>query len=443
MMTLNEIAAQLGCPLMGSIDVKNIVIDSRQVEPGSLFVALKGERFDGHDYMAVAEKLGAIGVLCEKNDVKLSIPQLIVPSSLAAMTHLATYYRQKMNCPVIAVTGSNGKTSVKEMIYSILPKPAHATPGNLNNHIGVPLAILQMKPEHRYAVFELGANHLGEIAHTAAMVKPLVTLINNIGPAHIAEFGSIDNVARAKGEIHQGLMPNGTAVINDDDEYAHVWDGLLIGKKTLRFSIEKPSDVYAKAIILDADGRASFVLVLPTGEAKVHLQVPGLHVVRNALAAAACCYAVGISLPDIVLGLTSFHGVSGRMTFLQGKNHALIIDDTYNANLRSVLAAVDVLSKREGQRILVLGDLGELGDFTQSHHEEIGRVAKEKGIDRLMTCGNQSKFSTNAFGALAKHYVDQQQLTHDLLPYLNEKTTVLVKGSRSAAMEKVVHELLD
>jgi len=443
MMTLNEIAAQLGCPLMGSIDVKNIVIDSRQVEPGSLFVALKGDRFDGHDYMAAAEKLGAIGVLCEKKDVKLNIPQLIVPSSLAAMTQLATYYRQKMNCPVIAVTGSNGKTSVKEMIYSILPKPAHATPGNLNNHIGVPLAILQLKPEHRYAVFELGANHLGEIAHTAAMVKPIVTLINNIGPAHIAEFGSIDNVARAKGEIHQGLMPNGTAVINDDDEYAHFWDGLLIGKKILRFSIEKPSDLHAKEITLDADGRASFILVLPTGEAKVQLQIPGIHAVRNALAAAACCYAIGISLPDIVLGLTSFHGVSGRMTFLQGKNHALIIDDTYNANLRSVLAAVDVLSKREGQRILVLGDLGELGDFTQSHHEEIGRVAREKGIDRLMTCGNQSKFSTYAFGALAKHYVDQKQLAHDLLPYLNKQTTVLVKGSRSAAMEKVVHELLD
>ncbi len=343
---------------------------------------------------------------------------------------------------MIALTGSNGKTTVKEMIAAILPKPAHATPGNLNNHIGAPLSVLRLRPEHRYAVFELGANHPGEIAYTVAIVKPQVALINNIAPAHIEGFGSIDGVARTKGEIYQGLAVGGTAIINDDDDYAHFWDELLIDKKIVRFSLTKPVDVYAQDISFNAQGWASFSLVLPSEHGQVNLQIPGEHTVRNALAAAACCYALGISLVDIVAGLQQFCGVAGRMTFLSGKNHSLVIDDTYNANLHSVLTAVKVLAKRQGRRILVLGDMGELGAWTQQHHEEVGYTAYRLGIDLLMTCGKHSEYSTRAFAGTAKHYPNHDELAQDLLPKLDKDTTVLVKGSRSAAMEKIVHWLV-
>ena len=435
-------AELLDCPVTIPSEVNRVTIDSRKVQTGDLFVALCGDRFDGHDFIAEVAKKGAVAVICERACEQVDIPQLIVKSTLDALAQLASAYRQTMTCPVIAVTGSNGKTSVKEMIHGIFPKPAFATPGNLNNHIGVPLSILDLAEEDRYAVFELGANHLGEIAYTVDLVKPQVSLINNIGPAHIEGFGSIEGVARAKGEIYQGLSAEGTAVINDDDAYAHFWDNGLVGKKVLRFSAKHAADVYAKSIVFNDQGCATFILVSPAGEASVSLQIPGEHAVCNALAAVACCYAVGIRFEDITRGLSQFRGVAGRMTFLQGINQAQIIDDTYNANLRSVLAAVEVLAKRQGQRILVLGDLGELGIYTQQHHEEIGRVAHSKGIDRLMTCGKQSEYSTKAFGEFAQHYRNQQELVKDLLPYLDKNTTVLIKGSRSAAMEKVVHELV-
>ena len=441
-MNLETIAQVLGCPQLPATDISGITIDSRKLQPRNLFVAIRGEQFDGHDYIAEVAEKGAVAVICEKACKEVAIAQLVVPSTLDALAQLAAYHRQTITCPVIAVTGSNGKTTVKEMIHSILPKPAHKTPGNLNNHLGVPLSMLQLTPSDRYAVFELGANHMGEIAYTVRLVEPQVSLINNIAPAHIEGFGSIEGVARTKGEIYQGLVTGGTAVVNDDDSFSHFWDDSLRGKKVLRFSLQHPSDIYAKDIAFNEEGCAAFTLVLPVGAVAVSLPIPGEHAVSNALAAAACCFAVGIGLKDIAAGLTQFQGVAGRMTFLNGKNQALIIDDTYNANLRSVLAAVEVLSKRQGQRILVLGDLGDLGEFTQPHHEEIGRVAREKGINRLMTCGKHSEFSSKAFGAFAKHYTNQQQLVQDLLTYLDKNTTVLIKGSRSAAMEKVVHELV-
>ncbi|KTC87893.1 MULTISPECIES: UDP-N-acetylmuramoyl-tripeptide--D-alanyl-D-alanine ligase [Legionella] len=441
-LNLNNIAELFNSSFSSDPLINGVCIDSRKVKSGDLFVALQGENFDGHDFIKDAVAKGAVAVICSRANAELNVPQIQVTDTLQALAKLATHYRLTLHCPVIALTGSNGKTTVKEMISSILPKPAHATPGNLNNHIGAPLSVLQLLPEHRYAVFELGANHIGEIAHTVAVVKPQVALINNIAPAHIEGFGSIEGVARAKGEIYQGLSADGTAVVNDDDNYAHFWDESLGDKKVLRFSLTKPVDVYAQELSFNEAGYASFDLVLPTGHAQVSLQVPGEHSVRNALAAASCCHAVGISLTDIVQGLNQFRGVAGRMTFLAGKNNSLIIDDTYNANLRSVLTAIDVLAKRQGQRILVLGNLGELGAWTREHHEEIGRVAQQRGIDRLMTCGTHSEYSAQTFGSAAKHYKNQEELARDLLPELNKYTTVLVKGSRSAAMEKIVHQLV-
>ncbi|MGQ3892527.1 UDP-N-acetylmuramoyl-tripeptide--D-alanyl-D-alanine ligase [Legionella sp. CNM-4043-24] len=443
-MNLKDISVQLGLEQTAPLSISGVSIDSRTIEPGMLFVALRGEQFDGHDFISAAVSRGAAAVLCEcRQDNLGDIPQLVVPDSLQALASLATQHRKSLSCPVIALTGSNGKTSVKEMIAAILPEPSFATPGNLNNHIGAPLSVLQLESRHRYAVFELGASRMGDVAFTVAIAQPQIALINNIAPAHIEGFGSIDGVANAKGEIYQGLPENGTAIVNDDDDYAHYWDALLRDKRVLRFSLNKAVDVYARSLELDERDCARFTLVLPSGEAAVHLAVPGIHSARNALAASACCYAAGVSLADIVKGLQGFRGVAGRMTCLQGKKHAQIIDDSYNANLRSVLTAVEVLAKRKGRRILVLGDMGELGQWTQSHHEEIGRVAKSSGIDRLMTCGNHSEHSTKAFGEGATHYRQQDDLARDLLPLLDENTSVLVKGSRSAAMEKVVRQLVD
>lgn len=442
-MNLSVISRVLNVPCPRDIPISSITIDSRHVQPGQLFVAIRGERFDGHDFIAEVAHLGASAVVCEHPMSNVDIPQLVVPSTVNALAAIATWYRQQFTCPIIAVTGSNGKTTVKEMIARILPSPAFATQGNFNNHIGAPLSVLRLQAEHRYAVFELGANHQGEIAHTVAIVQPQVALINNIGPAHIEGFGSIDGVARAKGEIYQGLPADGTLVINDDDAYAHFWDEMATGQRTvLRFSALHPASLYAKDVVLLQNGNAEFQLVMPTGQAMVQLKVPGLHHVSNALAAAACCYAVGIPLATIVDGLEAFSGVSGRMTIHTGKQQATIIDDTYNANLRSTLTAVDVLAKRQGTRILVLGDMAELGDYGERHHEEIGLAAREQGIDWLMTYGTLSAKSTQAFGANGQHYDSQQALANDLLQRLDANTTVLVKGSRSAAMEHIVHQLI-
>lgn len=441
-MTLIDIATLLKIPCRDDIVLSGICIDSRQVKPGSLFIAIQGERCDGHQFIPDVVAQGAAAIVCNRSTPGISIPQLIVPNTLQALADIAMHHREQIDCTAIALTGSNGKTTVKEMIACILPAPAFATPGNLNNHIGVPLSLLQLESKHRYAVFELGANHRGEIAYTVAMVKPQVTYINNIAPAHIEGFGSIDGVANAKGEIHQGLALDGVAVINDDDAYANFWNPLLVNKKTLRFSAKKTAAIYARDVIYNAEGCAQFMLVTPQGETSIQLKVPGAHNVSNALAATACTYALGLGLTEIAAGLSQFNGVAGRMTFLRGKNNALIIDDTYNANLQSVLSAINVLSARQGKRIFVFGDMGELGVWSEQHHQDVGIAARNQGIDSVMTCGNYSELTTKAFGENARHYSTQEALVQDLLTQLDQPTTVLVKGSRSSAMENIVRQLI-
>lgn len=444
-MNLGTVAQLLGYELLSEQKTKPAIIsiDSRTILPNSIYLALKGDRFDGHDFIKAAVERGAVAVICEKALPDVFVPQWVVPSCLDALAELATHHRQSIHCPVIALTGSNGKTSVKEMIASILPKPSRASEGNWNNHIGAPLSVLKLEPSDLYAVFELGANHPKEIAYTAAIVKPDVALINNIAPAHIEGFGSIDNVAHAKGEIYQALSGKGIAIINDDDDYAHFWDSILQGKQHRRFSMTKKVDVYADNLRFDAQHCGHFTLCLPSGTIAVSLKVPGQHSVRNALAAAAATDAVGIDKETIALGLNQFQGVRGRLSYLSGKNDSIVIDDTYNANLRSVLTAVDILGQCKGLRILVFGDMGELGDLTTLHHEEVGRAALDGGIDYLMTIGVHSVHASQAFGPKAKHYATHDLLAQDLLHFLDRNTTVLVKGSRSAGMEKVVHQLID
>ena len=442
-MTLDEIAVWLGLPATEKIPLAGVSIDSRTVLPGHLFVAIRGERFDGHDFIRAAQAKGAVAVLSSQFVSDLPIPQLIMPCTLDALGLIAACHRKRLGCEVIAITGSNGKTTVKEMIASMLPQPAFATLGNLNNHIGVPLSLLKLTALHRYAVFELGANHVGEIAHTVAMVQPKVALINNLAPAHLEGFGSIDGVVQAKSEIYQGLATGGIAIVNADDTYAHRFDDILQDKRVIQFSTHNPTTIHARDIHLDGLSGSQFVLVTPEGERSIQLQVPGLHNVSNALAAAACVQALGISLSEIASRLAIFTGVAGRLAFRLGKQQARVIDDTYNANLRSVLAAVDVLAAQDGRRILVLGDLGELGQYSEAHHEEIGIAAKQKGIDVVMTVGQHSVATSRAFGASAQHYHHQEDLLLDLLTVLDEHTTVLVKGSRSSAMENIVNRLVD
>ncbi len=441
-MMLSELASLFDTPCTHIAEWTGICIDSRCLLPGQVFVAIQGERFDGHQFIHDAVKNGASAIICSKAVVDISTPQFVVQDTTQALATLAAHHRRSLDCAIIALTGSNGKTTVKEMIASILPYPSFSTPGNLNNHIGVPLCVLQLQPEHRYAVFELGANHLGEIAHTVEVVQPQVALINNIAPAHIDGFGSMDGIACAKGEIYEGLTHEGTAVINDDDAYAHFWDPLLADKKTIRFSVMKPTTIYARDVVLNAQGCAQFILVTPVGEGLIQLTVPGMHNVSNALAAAACTYALGIGFSAIQEGLPRFLGVAGRMTFLKGKEHACIIDDTYNANLRSVLMGIDVLAARPGVRVFVFGDMGELGRWSEQHHHEVGLYARSRGIDRLMTCGTHSATAARAFGVGAQHYESQAMLVDDLRGKLDANTTILVKGSRSSAMEKIVKELI-
>lgn len=442
-MNLNTVAALLAQSSQINAEITGVCTDSRELKPGSLFIAIEGERFDGHDFIKEAEAQGALAAVVHHAVNGVTIPQFVVADTVLALAKIAAAHRQDIHCPVIALTGSNGKTTTKEMIAAILPKPSHATKGNLNNHIGAPLSVLQLNNKHQYAVFELGANHPGEIAHTVAIVHPDVTLINNIAPAHVEGFGTIDGVARAKGEIHQGLSATGIAVVNDDDAYAHFWDEILSRKKVLRFSIDHPADVYAQEIQLDARGCGQFTLILPNGLVDIQLQVPGIHNIRNALAAAACCHAVGVAIKDIQQGLNNFGGVKGRLTVLSGKKHSTVIDDTYNANLRSVLAALEVLAERPGKKIFVFGDMGELGAWATQHHQEVGLAARRLGIDALMSCGSYSKLATESFGVGAEHFENKDQLTQNLIEKLSPDTVVLIKGSRSSAMEKIVDKLLN
>jgi UDP-N-acetylmuramoyl-tripeptide--D-alanyl-D-alanine ligase len=442
-MNLNTVATLLAQSCQINAELTGVCIDSRELAPGNLFIAIQGEHFDGHDFIKEAQMRGALAAVVKYPVEGITIPQLVVPEPLHALTKLAAAHRQNIHCPVIALTGSNGKTTTKEMIAAILPTPSLATKGNLNNHIGVPLSVLQLNNTHRYAVFELGANHSGEIAHTVAIVHPEVTLINNIAPAHVEGFGSIDGVARAKGEIHQGLSASGIAVVNEDDAYAHFWDEILLEKKILRFSIEHAADVYAQDIALNRHGCGKFFLELPNGRADIQLQVPGLHNVRNALAAAACCHAVGISIQEIQYGLNHFRGVSGRLTIFSGKKQSTVIDDTYNANLRSVLAALEVLAQRPGKKIFVFGDMGELGSWAIPHHQEVGLAARRLGIDLLLSYGSYSQLASESFGVGGEHFSSQGELTQNLIGKLSPDTVVLVKGSRTSAMEKIVSKLLN
>ena len=441
MMRLSEAALATRGQLIGA-DVEFFCVgtDSRAIKKGQLFVALKGENFDGHEYAAQSLEQGASAVLVSKaSNVS---PAVVVEDTRLALGDLASHWRAKFDMPVVAITGSNGKTTVKEMLAAILKVATAddasvlATQGNLNNDIGLPMTMLNLGKQHRYAVLEMGMNHTGELSYLSNLAKPNVALVNNAGTAHIGELGSLEAIANAKGEIFEGLADGGTAIINADDVFANLWKNLASKHQQVTFGLKAKADVTAKYELHAAS--SDLELIAPNGTVKFTLPAPGLHNVSNALAAASAALALNVLLENIATGLSNFAGVKGRLQTKQGFAGAKVIDDTYNANPMSMKAAIDVLKVSAGQRIFVMGDMAELGADAASMHAEIGAYAKTAGIEKFYALGELTKNAVTAFGANAMHFGTVEALAESLKSIMNAETTVLVKGSRSMRMERVV-----
>lgn len=416
--------------------------DSRTIARGMLFIALRGPNHDGHDHVAAATACGAAVALVER-ELPVPIPQIIVADTHAALGHLGAVWRQYLGLPLVAITGSNGKTTTKEMIAAILSRAGTtlATRGNLNNDIGVPLTLMRLDDSYRYGVIEMGANHPGEIGYLVNITRPQVAVITNAGAAHLEGFGSIEGVARAKGEIYTGLAAEGIAVINADDAHAELWRTMAAHCRVVSFGIDNPADVSAQ---WQGDVHGSRLqLRTPAGKAEVKLPLPGRHNVLNALAATAAALAMGVGLDAVVAGLEELAPVGGRLQIRTGVNGATIIDDSYNANPVSLRAGIDVLAACKGRRYLALGDMGELGADTERLHAEAGTYARQAGIDGVYATGPLSSHAVKAFGERGYHFADQQQLIAALKPELDAGVTVLVKGSRSSRMERVVTALTE
>jgi UDP-N-acetylmuramoyl-tripeptide--D-alanyl-D-alanine ligase len=441
-MTLTEIAPLLGGELLGKdIPITSVSTDSRQQIPGALFIALQGARFDGHDFVLSAQQQGAVGALVSR-PLAGNLPQLRVVDTRLALGRLGAAWRARFKKPLIALTGSNGKTTVKEMLAAILRVKGRvlATSGNLNNDIGVPLTLLKLGDED-YAVIEMGANHAGEIAYLTGLAQPDVALITNAGPAHLEGFGDLGGVAQAKGEIYSGLGPDGVVVINRDDVYADYWCSLVGQRRRIDFALEHPAQVSGRVV---EESRNRFRLSAFEQQVVIELPLPGRHNLRNALAAAAASLAVGASLDDIRCGLESLRTVKGRLQRLPGLNGSTVIHDAYNANPASLAAALNTLSAEGGVNWLVLGDMAELGARSGELHEQAGRQARAAGFQRCYALGEQSRRAVLAFGQGGVHCETAEalaQLLQAAIVATPAKPTLLVKGSRSMRMERIVQAL--
>ncbi|MFJ3378526.1 UDP-N-acetylmuramoyl-tripeptide--D-alanyl-D-alanine ligase [Pseudomonas sp. NPDC086112] len=441
---LSELTSALNGRLIASdASFDGVSIDSRAIKPGQLFIALAGPRFDGHDYLNDVAAKGAVGALVEREVANSALPQLLVKDTRQALGQLGAMNRAAFTHPVAAITGSSGKTTVKEMLASILRTrgPVLATRGNLNNDLGVPLTLLELAPEHTAAVIELGASRLGEIAYTVAMTKPHVAVLNNAGTAHVGEFGGPEKIVEAKGEIIEGLDASGIAVLNLDDKAFPIWKARAAARRVLSFSqLDATADFHASFIVSDARGCPAFELHTPQGIARIQLNLLGGHNVTNAVAAAAAAHALGVSLSHIASGLNAVQPVKGRAVAQLATNGMRVIDDTYNANPTSMCAAVDILAGFSGRTVLVLGDIGELGDWAEQGHRDVGEYARGK-VSALYAVGPMMTHAVNAFGEQAFHFSTQAELIKALEAEQDPNTTILIKGSRSAAMENIVAAL--
>jgi len=464
-MMLSEIAKHVHGQQVGlDVAITSASIDTRTLKPGELYVAIKGDRFDGNQFVDLAGQAGA-GAAIVHPGATVTVPHIIVEDTRVALAELAGAWRQKASVPVdrigsiplaalppalavVGVTGSNGKTTVKEMTAAILGVNDKVlfTQGNLNNDIGVPLTLLRLDGQHRYAVIEMGANHAGEIAYTSRYAQADVAILNNAGAAHIEGFGSLDGVAKAKGEIIRTLKQTGVAVLNRDDTYFDYWKALAGTRKVLSFGLDSAADVTAKAIkmaIRDNAFVTTFELVTTAGTVVCELKLAGRHNVANALAAAAAGLALDIRLAQIAEGLACVKPVTGRLQLLVGRLGNIVIDDSYNANAMSLKAGLDVLAECLGQPWLVLGAFGELGPDSQKIHQEMGGMIRSSGVVRLLATGSDTKHTVQAFGAGATFYDTQDDLIGALKQELKGEETILVKGSRSQRMENVVAALVE
>lgn len=445
MMRLSEAVTPLNAVLNGSdLEFTSVSIDTRTLQEGALYVAIEGEQFDGHDFIEDAIAKGAVAAIVSR-PIDTSMPTLHVKDTRLALGALAKYWRNTFSPKVVAITGSCGKTTVKEMMASILRQQGEVlvTKGNLNNDYGVPLTLLNLREHHQFAVIEMGANHLGEIDYLARIVCPDVAVITLIAPAHIEGFGSVEGVAKAKSEIFNGLKQPGVAVVNMDERCKAILDGAIQSHSRLSFSIDNLSaNVSAEDLSTDEDCHCHFVLNTPMGKTSIQLPVLGQHNVSNALCAAAAAHALEVPLAAIKKGLEEVSAVNKRLLVKQGHNGSRIIDDTYNANLESVRAALNVLSQYPGKKIFVMGDMGELGDQSIEHHQQLGQLARDLAIDAMYVKGELIRHALGAFGDNAHHYPSYESLIEELRQLLAPDVTVLVKGSRAAAMEHVVAGLI-
>lgn len=441
---LSRLAQRLGVRLRGTDAMfSRVITDTRQLRPGDLYVALRGANFDGHEFVRRAASLGAVGALVERA-IDCELPQVVVTDTLAALQDYARDWRLGFEIPVVAVTGSNGKTTTKQLLAALFEQrgPVLATQGNLNNHIGLPLTLLRLRAEHRTAVIEMGANHPGEIARLTAIARPHVGVVTQAGDAHLEGFGSRYGVAQAKGELFQGLGEQGVAVINADDPYAPLWRQLAEPASIVRFGFSDLADVRAADVETLAGGqRMRFTLITPESRADVELPLPGRHNVANALAAAACGVALGMAAEEIAAGLARVRQVAGRVTWTETANGARLIDDSYNANPTSLRAGLELLAAQPGQRWAVLGDMAELGTEASQMHRDAGRIARQLGIDRLYATGSMAQHYAEGYGEGARVYEVMESLSSALQADLGPAVTLLVKGSRSAGMDRVVEAL--
>lgn len=457
MMSLLDLASVCGGHGTGDGTARFVGVstDTRHSVANELFVALRGENFDGHDFAIRAIEQGAAGALVDEVwwaaqllTLPRSLPLVVVPDTRQALGMLAANWRRRFDIPLIGVTGSNGKTTVKEMCAAILRVQMHreghgveavlATTGNLNNDIGLPLMLLRLREHHRAAVIEMGMSHVGEIDYLTRIAAPTVALVNNAQRAHLEGLGSLAAVARAKGEIFNGLTSGGVAIVNADDAQAAIWRELAMFagiRQVMDFGLGKSASIHADWQPRDYGSLVQ--LTTPQGVCEIELQTPGQHNVSNALAAAAATLAAGARLDDVASGLSGYTGVKGRLQRRSAEGGGWLIDDSYNANPDSMRAAIDVLTALPGRKIFVLGDMGEVGEQSGQFHDELGGYARSMGVDRLLALGDHAAAAVRNFGEGAQHFKDAAKLIEALRPLLDPQTTVLIKGSRFMRMERI------
>ena len=443
-MTLSELQRPLSAQLLGADEaITGVCTDSRRIRAGDLFVALRGEHFDGHDYVSQVQDAGAAAALVTQR-VSAALPQLQVADTQQALGRLGAYNRQLFTGPLVAITGSSGKTTVKNMVAAVLSRRGEtlATEGNYNNEIGVPLTLLRLRPGIEYAVVEMGAAKAGDIDWLCELAQPTVALLLNAMPAHLEGFGSVDGVAAAKGEIFDRLGASGTAVINADQPWARQWRKRAGAATILDFGLQQPAAISARGIQNRGVDGSSFTVSTPVGDMAIRLHLPGVHNVGNALAAVAVGLACDVALTDIRDGLESVQAVGGRLRSLRSPDGAVVVDDCYNANPGSVRAAIDLLAACPGRRTLLLGAMRELGDNSSALHRDIGAYARSAGVDQLWGVGPELEVCVSAFGPDGRYFADRAAALGALEGQFGDGDTVLIKGSRSAGMEQLLHALL-